>query len=154
MQVHDWEPLGCMSSFATELDRQSPHFGVNLQSAGRMGTVSATNYTEGTNSKEPHHVNESNYKLFNKEGELKPFLDSNLQGAPVCRQAASSAGRCSVPCPASGISIPFEFLRQLPGLALLPMGRVSASQQRFREQLRVKTLTPPGEPAAVLPETS
>lgn len=42
----------------------SPHFGVNLLTAGRKGTVPAT---EDTNSEDLHHVNESNYKLFNKE---------------------------------------------------------------------------------------
>lgn len=99
MQVHVWEPLGCMSSFATELDRQSPHFGVNLQSAGRMGTVSATNYTEGTNSKEPHHVNESNYKLFNKERGAETFSRFQSSGC-ACLQAGSQlswALQCPLP---------------------------------------------------------
>lgn len=47
----------------------SPRFGVNLLTAGRKGTVPANTLspTEDTNSEDLHHVNESNYKLFNKE---------------------------------------------------------------------------------------
>ena len=47
----------------------SLHFGVNLLTASRRGTVPANTLppAEDTNSEDPHHVNESNYKLFNKE---------------------------------------------------------------------------------------
>lgn len=152
----------CRSSFVQSWTGRQPSPG--SQSAGcRKGTVPPDTLppAEDTNSEDPHHVNESNYKLFNKERGAETLFRFQSSGRVRLRAASqlsppsARCRLCSGPCPAAGISTRFAFLRQFQGTALLLMGqRVSASQQRFRERLLVKTLTLPGEQAAVLRGTS
>lgn len=77
----------------------SPHVGVNLLTAGRQGTVPANTLppTEDTNSEDPHHVNESNYKLFNKERGAETLFRFQSLGCVRLRAASqlSSPSACS-----------------------------------------------------------
>lgn len=72
-----------------------------------------------------------------REGELKPCLDFNLWGVPVCGRAASSAHPLHAPRCWSG-----PYLRYLNVLGVFKAAarpdKVSSSQQHFGEQPLVK----------------